>query len=134
MKGPSIGRLLGIGLVLVFLIVLGYGILYPEARDIATERVDFRLSTEVLAREMALPESAGKYGNRVVRTHGRITAVSGRSIGLDHGIVVQLLEPPHPQPLPGERIAIKARCVGYDELLGEVRLDQGTIVENNLWD
>ncbi|WP_036383650.1 hypothetical protein [Muricauda sp. MAR_2010_75] len=120
--------LMAIGLVLGIVIVVVYKTLFPEPRNIATQRVDFTLSAKALVNEMSSEENAKKYGDKVVQTFGRIIAIDGSTITLGDGVVVNLMDS-NPELEKGDSITVKGRCIGYDDLLGEVKLDQATIIQ-----
>ena len=120
--------LMAIGLILAIVMVVVYKTLFPEPRNIATQRVDFTLSSGALAKEMSSEENAKKYGDKVVQTFGRVIAIDGNTITLGDGVVVSLMDS-HFELEKGDSIAVKGRCIGYDDLLGEVKLDQATIIQ-----
>ncbi|WP_067035451.1 hypothetical protein [Allomuricauda sp. CP2A] len=122
-------RLLVIGLLLGVLIVIVYKTLYPEHRNIAAQSVDFILSANELTQEMSQSEMAKKYGDKVIHTYGRISAITGNIITLEDGVVVNLLDISGHVLEIGDSIAIKGRCIGYDDLLEEVKLDQASIIQ-----
>jgi len=123
-------RLLVIGLLLAVLMVIVYKMIYPEPRNIAMQSADFTLSAKELAQEMSHAEMAKKYGDKVVHTFGRISAIDGNVITLEDGVVVHLLDNSGLELEKGDSIAIKGRCIGYDDLLEEVKLDQASIIQD----
>ncbi len=122
-------RLLVIGLLLGVLIVIVYKTLYPEHRNIAAQSADFILSANELTQEMSQTEMAKKYGDKVIHTYGRISAIDGNIVTLEDGVVVNLLDVSGHVLEIGDSIAIKGRCIGYDDLLEEVKLDQASIIQ-----
>ncbi|SRR5690606_1990200 len=119
-----------LGLVLVLMAVLAQRFLYPAPRDIARERVEFEMSARALSEAMSQMESTPPYANRVVLTWGKIVEIRGRRIVLEHGVEALMLDPVENVGV-GDKVTIKARCVGYDELLEAVRLDQASMVPND---
>lgn len=128
MKGRKKKWALALGIVLAFMALLAYGILYPSPRDIATEEVEFQKSAQDLALEMSQETSARKFADRVVLTWGKIAELRGRRIVLEHGVEALMLDQVEFTQGVGDSIVIKARCVGYDELLEVVRLNQASII------
>jgi hypothetical protein len=120
--------LMAIGLVMAIAIVVVYKTLFPEPKNIAIQRVDFTLSAKALVNEMSSEENTKKYGDKVVQTFGRIIAIDGSTITLGDGVVVNLMDS-NPELEKGDSITVKGRCIGYDDLLGEVKLDQATIIQ-----
>ena len=90
--------------------------------------VEKQFSTKALVNEMSSEENAKKYGDKVVQTFGRIIAIDGSTITLGDGVVVNLMDS-NPELEKGDSITVKGRCIGYDDLLGEVKLDQATIIQ-----
>lgn len=125
-------RLLVIGLLLAVLMVIVYRIIYPEPRDIAGQSADFTLSANELAQEMSHAGVAKKYGDKVIHTYGRISAIDGNIITLEDGVIVHLLDVSGHVLEMGDSIAVKGRCIGYDDLLEEVKLDQASIVQEQI--
>ena len=121
--------LLAMGLALMILMVIVYQTMFPEPRNISELPADFNLSAEKLALEMADSDKAVQYGDKVIHTYGKISAIEGNVITLGGSIVVHLLDPLGKVFQKGDSIAIKGRCIGYDDLLGEVKLDQASIIQ-----
>lgn len=122
---------MGIGFLLVFLLALGHSALNPPHRDISAEKPDYVLSAQALSKAMGDPQTAMAYGDKVIQVGGRILFVQGIRLELEHGIIVILSDAPMVWPEVGDSILLKARCVGYDQLLEEVRLDRASIVKND---
>lgn len=117
-----------VGCILAILLVILYKTVYPEPRNIAAQRVDFNIPASELVHEMALTETAKKYGDKVVQTFGSITAINGNVITLETDVVVTLLDGSKLDLEKGDSITVKGRCIGYDDLLEEVKLDQASII------
>lgn len=118
-----------IGSLLAILIIIVYKTVYPEPRNIAAQRADFNLAANELAQNMVHAEAAKKYGDKVIQTFGRIAAIDGNVITLEDGVVVSLLDISQLVHEKGDSITVKGRCVGYDDLLQEVKLDQASIIK-----
>lgn len=122
-------------LILVVVVVTGLAvlyfyhcILYKEARDISTEEAAFTITAGELAADYGSdPQgSDSKYLNKPVEVRGKVTAVSGAVIILD-SLVVCSFDSLQDTGRINKVIDIKGRCIGFDELFGEVKLDQCTI-------
>lgn len=107
-----------------------YGYLYKNARDISAEKPLYTIAAGQLAQEyLSYPQQAGqKYLNATIAVSGRVTSISGSGITLD-SVVLCNLSTAVSRDRMNTSVIIKARCIGFDELFGEVRLDQGTIIE-----
>ena len=121
--------LLVLGVALIVLMVFVYKSIFPEPRNIQEQPIDFSLSAEKLGLEMADSDRALQYGDKVIHTYGKISSVDGNVVTLNKTIVVHLLDPTGHVLKEGDSISLKGRCIGYDDLLGEVKLDQASIVQ-----
>jgi|SRR5690606_1792909 len=130
MKGIEKKWALVLGIVLVLMVLLAHRLLYPAPRDIAAEQVEFRMSAQALSGEMSQMTSTTKYADRVVLIWGRISEIRGSRMVLEDGVEALMLDSVEPTLEVGDSVTIKARCVGYDELLEVVRLDQATLIPN----
>ena len=61
--------------------------------------------------------------NKVVQVKGQVTGYDSLLIILDHKIVCQPHNTKIEKPKIGETVTMKGRCVSYDDLLEELRLD-----------
>lgn len=125
-------RTLKIGAVAGLIILSGllygyYGILYKPVRDISTEESAFKLAAGPLADEYEknMKTADAKYLNHTVEVNGRVTEIRDSLLILDERIVCSF----DTKPTVGlnKQITIKGRCIGFDELFGEVKFDQCTI-------
>jgi hypothetical protein len=126
-------RTLKIGAIAGLIIVSGllygyYGILYKPARDISSEASAFTVPANSLAGEYEtnLKTADSKYLNQAVEIKGKITGIRDSLVILDEKVVCGFdVKPAHAKL--NENITVKGRCIGFDELFGEVKLDQCTI-------
>ncbi|WP_241657639.1 OB-fold putative lipoprotein [Flavobacterium cerinum] len=118
-------------ITLVFLIGTGallYGFLYKEARDVSNEASAFtvtakKLSDEYLANTV---HADAKYLNKTIDLNGVVTDVKDSLVIINHKVVCGF-DTAIGNPGINKNITIKGRCIGFDELFGEVKLDQCTI-------
>ena len=61
--------------------------------------------------------------NKVVQVKGQVTGYDSLLIILNHKIVCQPHNTKIEKPKIGETVTMKGRCVSYDDLLEELRLD-----------
>jgi len=110
-----------------------YKTFYTAHRDIASEKTQ----VSILASELQLNyakdyEQANKaYADKVIETTGNITAIEEGTIVLDDMIQVDFLDTVIPNFKLGESLTVKGRCVGYDDLLEVVKIDQATNIIDN---
>ncbi len=106
-----------------------YNYMYQDHRDIAAEAVDYQLKAKQLSNAMSIEKTALEYTDKVIQTSGIITAIEKNSVVLDQTVQVNFLESkPHGLALDN-KVVVKGRCVGYDDLLELVKIDQATILQ-----
>lgn len=136
-------RYITIATVIVLLLgiagFLGYGYMYAPHRDVAQEKAAAVISATALQEQFAnLNGTQGTWADEVIEVHGWVSNVEQETtIIVDNRVLVDLT--PEHQHLAktlasGTKIAIKGRCVGYDDLLEIVKIDQAVLLnpQNNL--
>lgn len=120
-------------LVFVVLAAIGAGLYfyaYQGHRDIASEAADEEVTVAALSKAFgADPQAASaRYADKTLLVQGVVTAVDPltRTVTLD-GLLTASFEA-LPSVGANDRVTIKARFVGYDDLLGEFRTDQASLV------
>ena len=105
-----------------------YGFLYKPARDISTEKSAFTITATDIADEYAddITATDSKCLNKTLEVSGMITEIRDSIVLLDGKVVCGFDIKPANVTL-NENITVKGRCIGFDELFGEVKLDQCTI-------
>jgi len=119
---------------IVALIVVGsllygyYGFLYKSARDINNEISVFTVPANGIAGEYVanIKIADSKYLNQAIEIKGRITEIRDSLVILDTKVVCGFDSLPSDAAI-NKDVTIKGRCIGFDELFGEVKLDQCTI-------
>ncbi len=119
------------GLFVLFLAVSAYKYVYREHRDIGSEKVDFSMSAVELKAILAQESIASKYIDKVIQTYGKITAIEQQSAIIDDKVQVNFKGDVSNNLNLESAIAIKGRCVGYDDLLELVKIDQAVLVSPN---
>ncbi|UGU16628.1 hypothetical protein LS482_01870 [Sinomicrobium kalidii] len=117
-------KLLWIVLGILVVAFVAYKYVYRPHRDIEKEEASYAFSSEVFIREFRedAAMASEKYVNEVIRINGNITAVEKDHVIVDDNIVARFRETSGKKA--GAPISFKGRCVGYDELLEEIRLDE----------
>lgn len=113
-------------LAVVIAAILGYRyVMHGGARDLSEETPEFTLTSKAIADEfIANTQQANiKYLEKAIAISGTVTQTEGPVIILDHDIVC-VLKAPDGTIKPNQKLTIKGRLVGYDDLLGEIKLDQ----------
>lgn len=129
MKKKSL-KIGGIALLIVLsgLLYGYYGFLYKPARNISSESSAYSVHAHGLAGEYAanMQKADTKYLNQALEIKGKVTEVRDSLIILDNKVVCGFDVKPDNAALD-KNITVKGRCIGFDELFGEVKLDQCTI-------
>lgn len=118
-------------IAIVALIFIGYGVktyIYKPHKNIAEQKEDLIISGVTLLDEYAGDQKMGdeKYLDKIILVYGTVTNVSGQLLTIDGSIIAQFESSISES---GKAIKFKGRCLGYDELLGEIRFDQCIIIK-----
>lgn len=119
-----------ISLVLLICFFLGYLFFSPSHRDIKKETASFEVSSKALGSAFKNdPATANtKYLDKTLVVSGTVTDIDEHTLVLDHVVLVRL-ESPGPVK-KNTFVRVKGRCIGYDDLLEEVRLEQCHLLPN----
>lgn len=105
---------------------------YKPHRDISSENADYVVTIDGLEKEFTSNEKLAytKYQNKIIELTATITSVEKASNGivLDEKVFATFKDSLPTNIIVGEKVKIKARFLGYDELLGEFKIDQSTVV------
>lgn len=114
-------------LVIAILAVIVYNYLYQDHRDVtASEAVESFTTSELMDLFTdADIENDLKALDQVIALTGSVTQINEGQIIMDDQIFVEIKD------LTGikaqQQITIKGRCLGYDDLMEEVKIDQATM-------
>jgi len=94
-------------------------------RDVQAETAAFTITSKNIVTEFTANAEAAnkKYLEKPVAVSGTITSVNTKEIILDETVNCELIAA-DPLLKEGQAVTIKGRVVGYDDLLGELKLDQ----------
>lgn len=108
--------------------LVGYKYIYHEHREISGEKEVFNDAAIVLKQyfQKNIEESVSKYLNKTIVVSGVITEIENNAIMID-GYVYCIFENDINELSIGEKINVKGRCLGYDELLEVVKVDQSIV-------
>lgn len=109
--------------------IIAYNYVYQDHRNIEEEKPAFNLLSVSLIKEFGHDPIASehKYLNKTVTITGKTTEINGAYITLDSGIFCQLKDSLRAGPIDDQKLTIKGRIIGYDDILEQVKLDQCTI-------
>jgi hypothetical protein len=114
--------------IIVIIGILGYNYLYQDHRDVATsDATSSYTSTELLTLFTDQDTSNDAQAlDQVIEVSGLATDTSANSITLDGQVFIEFKEP-HQLAL-NQTYTLKGRCLGYDDLLEEVKIDQAIFI------
>ena len=115
--------------------IIGFGIYkyaFKPQRNIATEKATFEISADQFVSEFSADDSKAnvKYLDKTIFIYGKITNIDlkNNSIIVNDKIYVTFTEKINQNLKSESTVKLKARYVGFDDLLEEYRMDQGTII------
>ncbi|MGB5982143.1 MAG: hypothetical protein WBG46_08370 [Nonlabens sp.] len=105
-------------------------ILNPSHREIAEESVDYSMSAVELHWQFVTDEKNATeiYLDKVLEVKGSITSMNAREYELNAKIQVMTMDSLS-DLRKGQEASFKGRCIGYDELLEVVKIDQATLIK-----
>ncbi|MSP85438.1 MAG: hypothetical protein EXR18_06410 [Flavobacteriaceae bacterium] len=121
-----------IGALFVVALIIGFSVynyvFHGGARDLDTEEVVFTVTSKNITAEFAanVPVATSKYSDKAIAISGIVTAVSDSIVTIDNTIICNFKSPD--TAIKNEQaITVKGRLVGFDDLMGELKLDQCSI-------
>lgn len=114
---------------LFFAIFIGYRYMCQEHRNISSEDEIFHDTATVLKQYFYNNSSEGdnKYLNKTVVVYGEVSEVEGNAITINDDVYC-VFDKNVNESIMGKYIKIKGRCIGYDELLEVVKIDQSVLL------
>ena len=120
-------------LVLILLIgFAGYNyVMHVGGRDLSSEEASFTLSSKEITNEFIqnIDASNKKYIEKAVAITGTISDMNGTQMIIDNSIVCNL-KTADTTIKKSQKVSIKGRVVGYDDLMQELKLDQCLVIKN----
>ncbi len=122
--------------ILICLIIFSLGLyfsyryVYQEHRNIYTEDPKYILTSDSMFNHFSINQIEANqiYINQVVRIKGVINSISENQLILYPGITCLLDSNINITGVfPKDTIEIKGRCIGFDDLFFEVKMDQTTL-------
>ena len=106
-------------------------VMHGGERNLENEETNYTVSSLSITKEFTTNiESANKkYLEKAVAIEGKITASNGNEIILDQNVICNFKKP-DPSIKNGQMVTIKGRIIGYDDLMGELKLDQCFVIKN----
>ena len=121
-------------LALIIIVIIGivsfpaiknYMVYNMGKRDIKSETAAFTIASKAIVAEFTANVDASnkKYLEKPVAISGIITSVNGQDVILDDSVFCNFSSV-DASLKTGQSVTVKGRVVGYDDLLGELKLDQ----------
>lgn len=113
-------------LLIVLVAAVGYNyVLHGGARNLSDEDTEFNITSKVIIDEFSTQTDASnkKYLDKAIAISGSITSISEKEVILDNSIICNLKDADATLKV-NQLVTLKGRFVGYDDLLGEIKLDQ----------
>jgi hypothetical protein len=117
-------------LILMLLLVGGYMVynyVYHDHRNIKSETSQLEITAPYLLERFKSNDGAGLL-NKTITVTGTITNKEEGAVALDESVYASFSGETTGLKVNAQ-IAIKGRCIGYDELFEIVKLDQCTVVK-----
>ena len=98
-------------------------------RNIKSEIESFNISAQDLTQEFSSSQNIAldKFLNKTIVVYGKPSQVLSKSLILE-GNIFCTFDLSELDLKINETIYVKGRCIGYDDLLGEIQLDQCSII------
>ena len=102
-----------------------YYVMHGGARNLSNEETAFTISSKKITNQFAANVDASnkKYLDKAIAINGIVTNVNGKEVILDNSIICNLKEV-DASIQKNQKVTLKGRVVGYDDLMGEIKLDQ----------
>lgn len=115
---------------LVIIIFLGYNYIYQDHRDIENEKPDFSVTADAIFNKFSndQKQSEADYLDKTIEISGLVTELNTNDLTLNSKIFCKFLNPMSTIKINDE-VIIKGRCIGFDDLLEQVKLDQCNLIE-----
>ena len=121
-----------VAIVLIVFSFAFYKTFYTAHRDIASEEAQIAIMASELQLNYAKDYAVANknYVDKVIETTGKITDIEQNTIVLDNMVQIDFLDKTIANLISGQLLTIKGRCVGYDDLLEVVKIDQAIVIIN----
>lgn len=120
-------RLIGIALVIAVLVGIGvyWYVMHGGARNLASEDAAYTVNANDIVQEFSTNSERAnkKYLEKAVVVTGKVTEVHANQVIIDNSVVC-LLQQPDSKIKINQSIIMKGRVVGFDDFMGEIKLDQ----------
>lgn len=112
------------------LIASAYVYIQKPHRDISVETVEYSISSDALLNEFLVNETdaSTKFLDKTIVVYGTLSENNNNFLSVDNKVYCNFEMTPPQIPL-NSFLKIKGRCIGFDVLLEQVKLDQCSILD-----
>lgn len=123
-KGKKIALIIFIALIAIVASAYYY-VNNAGKRDIAEEKAEFTVASTQIMAEFTndATASTNKYLNKAIVISGTVTDASAGEVVLDSNIICKLHDKEFLQE-KGKKVNVKGRFLGFDDLMGELKMDE----------
>ncbi|MEO9558943.1 MAG: hypothetical protein ABJG51_07315 [Nonlabens ulvanivorans] len=114
-------------LLIGFIVIIGYNYLYQDHVDVEQSKSSASFTSQVLIELFTDQDLQNDQRalDQIIEVKGKVTNVEKNTIILDEQIFIEMVA--DEKLKENQLIIIKGRCLGYDELLEEVKIDQAIL-------
>ena len=107
-------------------------IMYGGARNVSSEETAFSFSSKDIISEFDsdIEKSNTKYLEKAIAIKGIVSKISGKEVIIENTIICDLKDLDS-SIKKDQIVTLKGRFVGYDDLMGELKLDQCSVINND---
>ena len=119
-------------LLLILIMIIGYLVvnyfLYGGARNILSEQAEYEVTAKKINQEFAtnIDSANAKYLEKAIEISGIVTNCKNHELIIDNTVICNLKNKATDIKVDNH-VIVKGRIVGYDDLMGELKLDECTI-------
>ena len=120
-------------LILSLVYYFSYNYIYQEHRDILLEDENYNLMSDSIYKHFInnQTEANNIYINRIIKLNGNVNKISHNHIIIHPGIACKIDSNFGISKIElNEQITVKGRCIGFDDLFLEVKLDNTIIIDD----
>ena len=121
---------ISLSLLLVIAVFLSYHIVTKPHRNIRKETASYEITSETLTNLFRNDQATANHKilDKTIIVSGTVTKMASSSLVRNYGVLASFerLKPFKKNTL----VRVKGRCIGYDELLEEVRLEDCHLLTN----
>lgn len=126
-------KIIALFFLILLVVIAAYLYTYKSHRNIATEQGSFTVLATTLFTEFQSNEAvaSAKYLDKTIDVSGNISSIDykSKSMVVNEKLFALFANEIHVTIKTNSAIKIKGRFIGYDELLGEMKMDQCVIIE-----